>query len=188
MTIRSFSGTHEFHPSVIEDTDAPDEGTADDIIFNIESGRCPRCERPLPQPPEFPAGSRVTECRSIPICGPCGSDEVYQAMDAAMMAAKYGPDAVDLHGLGISSAGCWPLPTQEIDERRARYERQMRPAILTVQDGADYVVTEDGSTPVINPCKHRWMGAVRDITPEKGRSAIDSGQPHHPQPDPTSSR
>ena len=76
--LHSFSGTHSWHPTVLLDTDAHEAGTADDIIDNIAAGRCPRCEGPLPDPPEFPAGSRITQCRSIPICGRCGSDEVYE--------------------------------------------------------------------------------------------------------------
>lgn len=100
--------------------------------------RCPRCERPLPQPPEWPAGSRITACRSIPICGRCGSDEVYEQLDGAQG-----------YGWGLSSAGCWPIPVDEIDERRARYQQQAKPAILTA-DG--HLVTKDGSTPVTNPC------------------------------------
>lgn len=137
-TLRTFSGTHSWHSSVLNDTDAYEEGNADEIIDNIESGRCPRCERPLPQPPEWPAGSRITACRSIPICGRCGSDEVYEQLDGAQG-----------YGWGLSSAGCWPIPVDEIDERRARYQQQAKPAILTA-DG--HLVTKDGSTPVTNPC------------------------------------
>jgi hypothetical protein len=107
MEIRSFSGAHPWHPTVLLDTDAHDEGNAEEIIENIESGRCPRCEGPLPTLPEFPAGSRTTPCRSIPICGRCGGDEVYEQL-----------------GDGISSPGCWPLPVDEIDERRAFHESQ----------------------------------------------------------------
>jgi hypothetical protein len=135
---RTFSGTHDFDPTVLVDTDADEQGTADDIIWNIGNGRCPRCEGPLPTAPEFPAGSRITACRSIPICGRCGADETFEAFDA-----------VTGNGFGISGASCWPLPVEEIEERRARHHRQMKPAIIT---GDGHLVTEDGSTPVINPC------------------------------------
>jgi len=135
MSVRSFSGTHDWHPSVLIDTDADVEGNADDIIDNIESGRCPRCERPLPEPPEFPAGSRVTACRSIPICGPCGSDEAYEALDKGY----------------LSSAGCWPLSTEEIDERRERWEQHAVRGFMTAGPGGAVVITEDGASPVINP-------------------------------------
>jgi hypothetical protein len=137
MTIRTFSGTHDFDPTVLVDTDADVEGKADEIIWDIENGRCPRCEGPLPTPPEYPAGSRITACRSIPICGRCGEDEAFEQLDAE-------------RGLewGLSAAGCWPIPTEEIEERITRYHQQMKPAIMTT-DG--YLVTEDGSVPVINP-------------------------------------
>jgi len=72
------------------------------------------------------------------ICGRCGSDEAFEAIDAATG-----------HGWGISSAGDWPIPVEEIDERRARHYQQMKPAILT---GDGHLITEDGSAPVINPC------------------------------------
>lgn len=137
MTVRTFSGTHDFDPTVLADTDADEAGTDDDIIWAIETGRCPRCWGPLPTPPELPAGLRITECRSIPICGPCGSDEAYQQMDAAKGM-----------GWGLSAAGEWPVYDEDIEERRARYQRHMRPAILT----ADWhLVTEDGSMPITNP-------------------------------------
>lgn len=140
MPIRTFSGTHAFDPSVLADTDAYEEGTDEQIIDDIKGGRCPRCWGPLPTRSELPAGSRVTACRSIPICGRCGSDEVFEAMDTM--------DAATGKGWGVSSAGCWPVTIDEIDERRARYMRQAKPAILT---GDGHLVTEDGSTPVSNP-------------------------------------
>jgi hypothetical protein len=138
MTIRTFSGTHAFDPTVLVDTDADEQGNADDIIWNIEHGRCPRCEGQLPTMPEFPGGSRITKCRTIPICGPCGSDESYEVLDA-------------IQGIswGLSSAGCWPLRVEEIDERRDRYQSQMTPATLA---GDRHLISEDGVGPVINPC------------------------------------
>jgi hypothetical protein len=134
MLVRTFSGTRDWQPSVLADTDAIEALNADGIIEDIESGRCPRCWGPLPTPPDFPTGSRITNCRSIPICGRCGNDEVHEALD----------------GLGISSAGSWPLPEEEIEERRERYRHlQTTFAILT---GDGQLITEDGSTRVINPC------------------------------------
>ncbi|MGB3352678.1 MAG: hypothetical protein WBB00_07880 [Mycobacterium sp.] len=138
--ISSFSGVHDWHPSLLIDTDA-DDYCADRIIDNIESGRCPRCERALPEMPEFPAGSRITKCRSIPICGPCGSDEFHQALD--LMSGV---------GYGISAASEWPLDVDEIEERRAHYESEMQPAVLTLGDAGDHILTEDGVAPVVNPC------------------------------------
>lgn len=128
--IRTFSGTHAWNPSVLVDTDAHEGGTDEDIVWNINAGRCPRCEGPLPTMPEFPAGSRITKCRSIPICGRCGGDEVYEQLDGA-----------------LSGASCWPLPVAEIEERRARHEKHRRPA--TLSDGV--LLTDDGVTQVVNP-------------------------------------
>ncbi len=58
-------------------------------------------------------------------------------------------DAAKGIGSGLSSAGCWPIPIDAIDDRRDRYLRQMKPAILTT-DG--HLITEDGVAPVTNPC------------------------------------
>jgi hypothetical protein len=159
--IRTFSGTHDWDPSVLVDTDAhdPNYDNADDIIWDIEHGRCPRCKGPLPTGREFPAGSRITKCRSIPICGRCGEDEGFEVMDA-MTGNGFG---------GISAASCWPLPVEEIDERRVRHQQEMTLAILT---GDGHLISEDGAAPVINPCNTGgWAqyGAVE----EQGQSGDD---------------
>lgn len=125
MATRSFSGRHEFQPDCLGKTDAASRGMANQIVADISSGICPRCRGPLPAPPELPAGSRVTRCRCIPICGGCGSDEAHQEADRR----------------GLSPAGCWPVATEEIGERGRRYQRQVRPAILT-DDG--HLIGEDG--------------------------------------------
>ena len=57
----SFSGMHGFDPTALIDTDADEQGTADDIIWGIEHGLCPRCEGPLPT--MFPAGCRSRDRR-----------------------------------------------------------------------------------------------------------------------------
>lgn len=129
--IHAFSGTHPWHPSVLADTDADEAGTADDIIEAIESGRCPRCEGPLPVPPEFPAGSRITKCRSIPICGPCASDEALEQCELGY----------------ISSAGCWPLDPAVIEDRKNRCESRASTAIIS----GDTLISDEGATPVVNP-------------------------------------
>jgi hypothetical protein len=137
MTIRTFSGTHAFDPTVLVDTDA-DDCDADNIVWNIEHGRCPRCEGPLPTMPEFPAGSRITQCRTIPICGRCGSDECFEQVDGASGV-----------GWGLSAASEWPVDVEVIDERRERYMAQMKPAILTT---GGHLITDDGVGQIVNPC------------------------------------
>lgn len=56
MTIWTFSGTHDFDPTVLVDTDAYEQGTADEIIDNIEHGRCPRREGRCPPRPSTRPG------------------------------------------------------------------------------------------------------------------------------------
>jgi hypothetical protein len=119
--IRTFSGTHDFDPTVLADTDAPEQGNADEILWDIWHGICPRCTGPLPAMPEYPAGSRITHCRTIPICGRCGTDEAYEQHDATMGL-----------GYGLSSAGCWPVERTRIDERRERYMSQATLAVIDV--------------------------------------------------------
>lgn len=55
---------------------APDEALARGIVAlhlnAINAGRCPRCGDELDP---MPAGSRVTDCRCIPVCTACGNDE-----------------------------------------------------------------------------------------------------------------
>jgi hypothetical protein len=140
MSIRTFSGTHDFHPTVLADIDAHQCGNADTIIDDIQNGRCPRCGMPLPTQPEYPAGSRITKCRSIPICGPCGSDDAHQASDASRGI-----------GSGLSPASDWRVPIEEIEERRDQWMAQSRPAILT---GEGQLIGEHGSIPITisNPC------------------------------------
>jgi len=53
------------------------EGHVVMVTKTIDDERCPRCLDPLPEPPIMPAGSRVTECRCIPICSACGTHEVF---------------------------------------------------------------------------------------------------------------
>ncbi len=150
----TFSGTHPFDPTVLVDTDA-DESQADQIVWDIEHGRCPRCEDLLPTGREFPAGSRITRCRTIPICRSCGVDEGYEAEDTRAGI-----------GYGYSPASYWPVSVDEIIGRRIRFERDMRPAILSPGEDREnrigspawrrkyQLITEDGATPVtiINPC------------------------------------
>lgn len=138
--VQSFSGTHEFHPTVWADPDVglEDPGQADLLTDLIESGRCPRCEGPLsPLPHWLPAGSRLTRCRSIPICGPCGTDEVYEQLDAATGI-----------GWGLSWADMWPIAHEEIEERRTRRMSQTKPAILA---GDGRLIAEDGSPQIVDP-------------------------------------
>ena len=119
-TLRTFSGTHSWHSSVLNDTDAYEEGNADEIIDDARVRRCPRCERPLPQPPESPRGRGSR----MPI-----NPDLRQVRQRRGLRTT--TDGAQGYGWGLSSAGCWPIPVDEIDERRARYQQQAKPAILT---------------------------------------------------------
>lgn len=146
MSIRSFSGMHDWHPSALIDTDADDGGDPDTIIWNIENSRCPRCERPLPELPEYPAGSRITACRSIPICGPCGSDEVDH----------------------LAPASYWPVDVDEIDARRSRFESFTQTGILELDSDTPVVLTEAGATPIMHPCNTGGWAQYGAVVDEDG--------------------
>jgi hypothetical protein len=85
--MHTFSGAHPFRPSCLKselERDAvyyemTDEQVMDDLawlVSEIERGWCPRCEGRLPDgKPEFPAGSQISRCRCIPVCGDCGRHE-----------------------------------------------------------------------------------------------------------------
>ena len=124
MNVRSFSGRHDWHSSVLNDTDA-DKSTADRIIHNIESSRCPRCEEPLAT--KIPAGSRITDCRSIPICTSCRSDEAQQCTR---------------RGLSLSPASAWPLDRKELEQRRKERDAKKVRVLAINADGS--IVTERG--------------------------------------------
>jgi hypothetical protein len=65
-------------------------------------------------------------------CGGRGSPRAGRSPSAASAAAtRYTRHLTRHKGRGLSSAGCWPVPDEEIDERRARYDQQMKSAILT---------------------------------------------------------
>lgn len=138
VEVHSFSGRHRFQLACLGETDAYAAGTADQIVADVNSGICPRCQGPLPRPPEYPAGSRITRCRCIPICSGCGSDEAHEEVD----------------GWGLSPAGCWPVAAEEIEEHGRQYQRQVRSAILT-DDG--HLIGQDGVIRVTE-WRHRDTG------------------------------
>jgi hypothetical protein len=87
--MNSFSGAHPFRPQcAVDRLLGLDEDEIEEQVLRItneiDNGRCPRCGGPLPKPPIFPAGSEVTECRCIPICGMCGDHETMMDVEAVM--------------------------------------------------------------------------------------------------------
>lgn len=71
--MRTVSGAHPFRPQCA--ASAASAEAAEEITRNVDRGRCPRCLGPLPQAPITPAGSRVTDCRCVPVCETCGAHE-----------------------------------------------------------------------------------------------------------------
>jgi hypothetical protein len=102
VSAHSFSGAHPFNPAHLveawlDSSDAEADGNRDDYRFEavedvaqlvelIDHGRCPRCARPMEM--EFPAGSRVTNCRCIPVCWECGNCEPYTFIALDMVKGK----------------------------------------------------------------------------------------------------
>jgi excisionase family DNA binding protein len=62
VSIRTFSGTHDFHPTVLADTDAREQGTDERIVKDIDSDRNTSATGPPTARtggcPRFPAAAR----------------------------------------------------------------------------------------------------------------------------------
>ena len=56
MEIRSFSGAHPWHPTVLLDTDAHDEGNAEEIIEKHRVGAMPAMRRAAAYAARVPSG------------------------------------------------------------------------------------------------------------------------------------
>lgn len=91
--VTSLSAAHPFTPAHLAEamrwvTDDP-RGTNEALVQRalakavetIDVGLCPRCQDPLPTGNVLPAGSRVTQCRCVPICGRCGEVEALDPTD-----------------------------------------------------------------------------------------------------------
>lgn len=126
----AFSGAHPFRPQCL--TDLLDADYLEDeyettptehlarLVTAIDAGRCPRCGRTLAAN-QMPAGSRVTRCRCVPVCGPCGEHEV--------------PHLIDPND--------WPaVDPSEVDDDRAELIASADAGIIS---GAT-LVTEDGAS------------------------------------------
>lgn len=136
-TPRSFSGTHEFRPGCVAvliqnvwaelglDQPVAGENFAARVTAYVNAGQCPRCEDDIAD--EVPAGSRVTQCRCIPICPACGVDEAYQP------------------GLGRRLSPVWEWPISKGHRtRRLRKAEALTSATSAIIAG-DTLITEDGA-------------------------------------------
>jgi hypothetical protein len=104
----------------------PDEDDPGDVAITvteaIAAGRCPRCSGPLG---DYPAGSRITACRCIPICSTCGGQEPFV----------------------LFAVTCWPVTQADHDLMMASSEWRTAEVSTGITDG-EMVITEDGSTPL----------------------------------------
>lgn len=153
MTLRSFSGTHDYNPehvirSIVEEWQLEGidvEDHARDVLVpritaDLSEGLCPRCRQTLARfDGDRGAGSRLTPCRCVPICGPCGSDEANQGGG--------------ILGTGVSQFWRWPVRVGDRTKRANRAAAMfgpVHPAVLTGgSDGQPVMITDDGATPLV---------------------------------------
>jgi hypothetical protein len=161
--IETVSGCHPFRPQHLIDeladyysSECPEDPEyvreefavpeAEGLIRAIDRGECPRCGGPLADaehPGWDPAGSRMTDCRCIPICSTCGFDE------ATWPGVRY--PRMDGSGTYFyaQSVGSWPY--QGVAERVADRRANAVTGFLSIgADGnTDTVVTPGGAGPVV---------------------------------------
>jgi hypothetical protein len=153
--INSFSGAHPFRPQCIitelEDAD-PDEflpefaaispvDRAHAMTVGMDHGFCPRCLGPLPEEPIKPAGSRITSCRCVPVCGQCGEDEVLLAM-----------------GGTAPSITLWPVRRTLMLERLGVWRQAATAGVIAGGADGPVVIEETGVTKVkAGPPSGGWL-------------------------------
>jgi hypothetical protein len=140
MGISTFSGAHPFRSEclleaytqdVLEENGGDIESACDEglkqvpeLLALIDAGRCPRCGAALSEG-EVPCGSRITECRCVPVCKLCGDSE---ALESFVMTRISGPEDSVL--LGLLGPVCdWPIDhdaeVTALAEARRRYGRRV---------------------------------------------------------------
>ncbi len=137
--MRTFSGAHPFDPqhlidayleSTDDDTDRSDAvSDVADLLAKVGEGRCLRCGTPF-RVREIPSGSRVTDCRCIPICSLCSEAEAY--WNEAMVLIK-GPEDAAL--LALVDGVCeWPVDPGKTAEGVAEFRERhkMTPAAVSL--------------------------------------------------------
>lgn len=158
----SYSGAHPFRPqcalrSIAEafpDIEGAGQSFAADVTAKIDSGICPRCSGPLPTGNIFPAGSRLTRCRCIPICDRCGSDEVYE------LVSRTGR---------LSGVWQWPVGKSAITRRRNKFKAQCTPASIVADGhGGGVVLDDEGVTQIkLRPNPGGWLEFGYDDTSDQ---------------------
>lgn len=173
-SIRSFSGTHPYDVSVLQfmPTDylqsiadqfrSPSitaewlrESAIEMIDERIKDGRCPRCTRPLldpENPTRMPAGSRITQCRSVPICGLCGSHE-----------------SIEQTSCGLTPPELWRLLTPlKVRRRVNKWDRDHSAPISGYTDGNTVITEAAVTTPHPRPNPGGWaeFGGIAELPEE----------------------
>jgi hypothetical protein len=175
FSTETFSGAHPFRPEHLRAamqarwepwTDEAEEAVAD-LVKMTDAGMCPRCSGPLPSPPVYPSGSRETDCRCIPICGPCGDHESM---------ARFGTEQTGIYWYPVESWYQDPPDPEDVEEelRVARERLSPRPALLDLQDGKPRILSEDGVTELdLRPDSGGWgkhgYDASQDEDEKRGR-------------------
>jgi hypothetical protein len=128
--IQSFSGAHPFRPQCLVEgclhATSPTNlergiAIAQVLVESIDSRSCPRCGAALPTRPELPAGSRVTSCRCIPICGRCGQHEAFEGF---LKGDRY----------AVTPPTRWPIRQGIISRDVNRLQKNSTPSTITLND------------------------------------------------------
>jgi hypothetical protein len=103
----------------------------------IDVGRCPRCAGPYVKG-EIPSGSRITECRWVPVCMVCGEMETFE---------RLGSDATGSQGNSLAGLpgqiGNWPLDRDDQAARLAEIYALCSPGTVEI-DIADLKLSDTG--------------------------------------------
>lgn len=129
MNVWTFGGTHPFNPQHLVDAFLKsDRGCKDrtqavesvaDLLIGLGESRCFRCGTTL-DGRESPNGSRVTDCRCIPICPVCSEAEVYEPHAARRI---HGSDDGVLVGL-LAPVCDWPVDPDRVAEGIVAYRKR----------------------------------------------------------------
>jgi hypothetical protein len=130
MNVWTFSGTHPFNPQHLVDAfmQSQDRGCKDrtqavesvsDLLIGLGESSCYRCGATLDSR-QTPNGSRVTECRCIPICRLCSEAEIYEPHAAGEI---HGPKDAVLVGL-LAPVCDWPVNPDRVAEGIVAYRKR----------------------------------------------------------------
>lgn len=161
----SYSGCHPYRPQCAiaqvhaDLADGPADLTARADEFALEAavkisaaldeGMCPRCSGPLTDDPaRLPAGSRMTDCRCIPVCAACGQSEPL---------------------VGRNWLTSWPLDEEWLQEERDLIAAFGPPVPVVLGPSGMVMVTEEGVTQAKSgpPSSGGWAQHGYDAEPDQ---------------------